>query len=176
MVLGLPARRARASLYALAHRPVGLHTYRSAIAFKGHRGPVHSAAFTPDGAQVMTASRDGRVGVWDAVTGREIATHGGKATSVIGAHLSSEGARLATLSDDGIVTVWDVNTGRELTALKGHQGWVSRRGTGRDRWPGRRTRVGGRDPARDRGAPRGVSRRHVRFPTSNGGPAVRSAP
>ena len=34
----------------------------------------HSAAFSPDGRRIVTASRDGTARVWDAATGRETAT------------------------------------------------------------------------------------------------------
>jgi hypothetical protein len=33
----------------------------------GHAGTVNSAAFSPDGARVVTASADGTARVWDAV-------------------------------------------------------------------------------------------------------------
>ena len=34
-------------------------------AFTGHRGPVNSAAFSPDGKQVVTAGYDRRVLAWN---------------------------------------------------------------------------------------------------------------
>jgi hypothetical protein len=37
-----------------------------------HAGPVRSAAFSPDGSQVITACSDGTALVWDAKTGAEI--------------------------------------------------------------------------------------------------------
>eukprot|EP01052_Picozoa_sp_SAG31_P054210 SAG31_NODE_14304_length_815_cov_1.555866_1_plen_45_part_10 len=36
---------------------------------EGHSGPVTSAAFSPDGTKVVTASYDTTVRIWSAVTG-----------------------------------------------------------------------------------------------------------
>src|SRR5262249_50600167 len=38
----------------------------------GHEGPLPSAAFSPDGARVLTASFDGPARLWDAATGKEL--------------------------------------------------------------------------------------------------------
>ena len=40
---------------------------------KGHSGPVASAAFSPDGKLVVTASADMTARVWDAATGKTTA-------------------------------------------------------------------------------------------------------
>ena len=52
--------------------------------------------------------------MWDANTGREVATlaaHGGVAHSCA---WSPDGTRLASASDDTTVQIWDVTTGREV--------------------------------------------------------------
>ena len=41
--------------------------------FKGHRGPVLSAAFSPDGTHVITASFDDTTRIWDAASGNQLA-------------------------------------------------------------------------------------------------------
>ena len=42
------------------------------IALEGHEGRVGSAAFSPDGARIVTASDDNAARLWDAATGQEI--------------------------------------------------------------------------------------------------------
>ena len=37
-----------------------------------HKAPVYSAAFSPDGTRVVTASDDNTARVWDAATGAPI--------------------------------------------------------------------------------------------------------
>jgi WD40 repeat protein len=37
----------------------------------GHEDWVHSAAFSPDGARIVTASADRTARIWDATTGTE---------------------------------------------------------------------------------------------------------
>ena len=80
-----------------------------------------SAAFSPDGKRVVTASDDNTARVWDAETGREIATLEGHDGSVLTAAFSPDGKRVVTASYDNTARVWDAETGREIAALKGHE-------------------------------------------------------
>jgi WD40 repeat protein len=36
------------------------------LTLKVHAGPIHSAAFSPDGSRIVTRSWDGTVKIWDA--------------------------------------------------------------------------------------------------------------
>jgi WD40 repeat protein/serine/threonine protein kinase/formylglycine-generating enzyme required for sulfatase activity len=42
------------------------------IALKGHTGPVWSVAFTPDGKELLSASADCTIRIWDVATGAEV--------------------------------------------------------------------------------------------------------
>ena len=46
---------------------------RELARLRGHTGPILAAAFSPDGARIVTSSRDGTVKVWDTA-GRELMT------------------------------------------------------------------------------------------------------
>ena len=43
----------------------------------GHNGPVTSAAYSPDGQRIVTASIDAIAKVWEAQTGQELMTFKG---------------------------------------------------------------------------------------------------
>ncbi len=92
---------------------------------RGHRGWIGHAAYSPDGTRVVTASRDGRGGLWDARTGENIAWlgHDGK---VSWAEFSPRGDLVATASRDRTAGIWDGKTGEPLRRLEGHAEAVRR--------------------------------------------------
>jgi len=47
-------------------------TGQQLLKLEGHTDWVHSAAFSPNGSRVATASQDGTVRIWDAKTGKEL--------------------------------------------------------------------------------------------------------
>ena len=87
---------------------------------RGHDGSVRSAAFSPDGARVVTASDDKTARVWDAATGKTITVLSGHSGRVWSAAFSPDGARVVTASEDKTARVWDAATGKELAVLSGH--------------------------------------------------------
>ena len=92
---------------------------------KGHGGPVRSAAFSPDGARVVTASQDTTARVWEAASGRLVAVLKGHNSAVNSAAFSPDGARVVTASVDMTARVWEAASGRLVAELKGHGGAVN---------------------------------------------------
>jgi WD40 repeat protein len=88
------------------------------------RCAVNNAAWTPDGARIVTASVDHTARVWDAATGKEIARLEGHDGSVLSAAWSPDGVRLVTESDDNTARVWEAATGKEIARVEGHGGGV----------------------------------------------------
>lgn len=75
-----------------------------------HDGRVRSAAFSPDGQRVVTASEDGTARVWDMATGRPVGEPLRHDGWVLSAAFSPDGQRVVTGSADGTAGLWDVVT------------------------------------------------------------------
>ena len=86
-----------------------------------HEARVRAAAFSLDGARIVTASDDKTARIWDATTGLPIGEpmrHGDK---VVAAAFSPDGGRIVTASDDLTAQIWDGGTGRALGEPMRHQ-------------------------------------------------------
>ena len=86
----------------------------------GHRTAVLSAAFSPDGLRIVTASDDRTVRTWDAATARPLAVFSGHGDVVWSAAWSPDGRRIVTASTDKTARIWDAATARQLAVLSGH--------------------------------------------------------
>ncbi|UCC53269.1 MAG: hypothetical protein JSV68_04735, partial [Anaerolineaceae bacterium] len=82
-------------------------------------------AYSPDGRQLTSTSRDGTVKIWDASTGMELQSLIGHIGSVFGVAYSSDGRCVATSGEDGTARIWDSKSGKELLRLDGHTNWVT---------------------------------------------------
>jgi hypothetical protein len=87
-------------------------------------GSVNHAAFSPDGARILTASGDGTALVWNAITGACLTTCKGHTKAVNHAAFSRDGTRILTGSGDGTARLWDAATGARLATWEGHTGGV----------------------------------------------------
>ena len=70
-----------------------------------------SAAYSPDGASIVTASGDDTAKVWEAASGAELLTLSGHEDWVISAAYSPDGASIVTASADGTAKVWEAASG-----------------------------------------------------------------
>jgi WD40 repeat protein len=73
-----------------------------------------SAAFSPDGTRIVTASQDNAGGIntariWDAATAKEIMVFHWHADPVSSAAFSPDGKRIVTASHDNTARIWDVH-------------------------------------------------------------------
>ncbi len=124
-VVGNPA-------FAPAHTPSAITVFQDIRAadlqiavLSGHEAKVNSAAYSPDGARIVTASNDKTARIWDAHAGVELAVLSGHDDHVAFAAYSPDGSRVVTASDDKTARIWDARTGRELAVLSGHVDTVS---------------------------------------------------
>jgi WD40 repeat protein len=90
---------------------------------EGHKGPVVSAVFSPDGHRIVTASNDNTVRIWEARTGSPLFTLVGHTDALSGAAFGPDGKFIVTASFDYTARIWDAESGREHAVLK-HPGPV----------------------------------------------------
>ena len=77
---------------------------------KGHAEAVYGIAFTPDGKNVITASFDKTLKVWDAASGKELKTFGGPQGHqglVLAVAVSPDGQSFASGGADNTARLWD---------------------------------------------------------------------
>jgi len=84
------------------------------IASFEHPDGLYHAAFSPDGARILTASGDNTAKLWDAASGKLIASFEHQDT-VPWAGFSPDGTRILTVSWDKTAKLWDAATPMELT-------------------------------------------------------------
>ena len=93
------------------------------IASFAHQDAVDNAAFSPDGARILTVSRDKTAKLWDAASGKLLASfaHQGRVFQGV---FSPDGTRILTASADGTAKLWDATSGKLLTSFD-HQDEVN---------------------------------------------------
>ncbi|KAG5949901.1 hypothetical protein E4U53_005661 [Claviceps sorghi] len=113
-----------------------LPNYKPVLALHGHTGPVSQVRISPNGKFVASASADGSVKLWDAMTGAHMDTLIGHMAGVSCLAWTPDSNILASGSDDKAIRLWDRVTGRpktttkksaaghETAALRGHHNYI----------------------------------------------------
>ena len=83
-----------------------------------HANYVRDAQFSPDGSRAVTASWDKTGKLWDASTGKLIASLEGHRDRVMTARFNADGSRVVTASIDGTAAIWDGRTGKLIASLE----------------------------------------------------------
>jgi WD40 repeat protein len=85
---------------------------------RGHTGRLTDVAFSPDGEFIATASEDTTVRVWEAKTGRNVATLAEHTAPVKSAAFTGDG-RFVITTTSGAARVWDTKTWKLAAHLVG---------------------------------------------------------
>ena len=95
-----------------------------------HSSHVTAAAFSPDNSRMATTSEDGVARVWEAASGRTLATFRGNGAPIFSVAFSPDGRWVANgvwvtnMAEASPVSVWEAATGQLLFTLNGHTGSV----------------------------------------------------
>ena len=84
---------------------------------KGHTSEVYFTTFSPDGKQIVSASWDNTVRIWNVETGKEIRKLEGHTNRVFSAAFSPDGERIVSASSDHTVRIWNTLSGKEIRKL-----------------------------------------------------------
>ncbi|EUC58992.1 tyrosine kinase family catalytic domain protein [Rhizoctonia solani AG-3 Rhs1AP] len=94
--------------------------------FKGHINAVKSVQFSPDGARVVSGSRDKIIRIWDVERGKTVVGPLKGHTDVVrSVAFSPDGSQIVSCSRDGTIWLWNAREGRVIgNPYEGHTHWV----------------------------------------------------
>lgn len=84
-------------------------------------GNIQFAAFSPDSRQVVTASVDGVIRLWNTADGKEAASFPAPGDASTSASFSPDGKHIVTANGDGTTAIW-TSAGRLVRSMPGHVG------------------------------------------------------
>lgn len=89
--------------------------------FEGHQATIRSIAFSPDGSQILSASDDTQIILWNTETGEQIRSYDAHTDAVWSVSFNADGSQFLSASRDTLIIHWETETGNILNRLLGHQ-------------------------------------------------------
>lgn len=92
-------------------------SHKQLLRLRGHSDLVSSVAFSPDGSQLASGSRDQTVRLWNMANGAALQTFDEPKAAVVRVAFSPDGARLIAGYDSGQIVMWDIASGSRAGQL-----------------------------------------------------------
>lgn len=93
-------------------------------ALAGHSDEVRDVAFSPDGLQLLSASNDHTIRLWDVRSGHSLAKFHQHTAGVNGVVWLPSGQEFLSAGADKAIFIWDVTTGHRRCKIRNHTGDV----------------------------------------------------
>ncbi|ETO05897.1 WD repeat-containing protein [Reticulomyxa filosa] len=81
---------------------------------------VKSVSFSADNRNIVSASYDNTVRIWDVISGKQLQVLRGHTDRVFTAKFSPDGHNVVSCSKDGTIRLWDINTETEIMKFGGY--------------------------------------------------------
>ncbi|KAH9944909.1 WD40-repeat-containing domain protein [Amylocystis lapponica] len=94
---------------------------------QGHTSGITSVAFSPDGKQIVSGSRDQTIRIWNAATGESIMQPlQGHTSGITSVAFSPDGKQIVSGSWDRTIRIWNAATGESIMQpLQGHTDMIT---------------------------------------------------
>lgn len=86
----------------------------------GHGSTSPAWAYSPDGANIVSASGDNTLKIWDARSGRVLLSMEGHTDKIWACGYSPDGSTVLSASEDKTLKMWDARSGHAILTLAGH--------------------------------------------------------
>lgn len=91
------------------------------ITLNGHNNQINSVMFSNDGAQLISASNDNTICLWNVSTWEKLLVLVGHQDAVYSARFSKDDKFIISASKDYTVRIWDSKSGIEVQKCDGHK-------------------------------------------------------
>jgi len=92
--------------------------------FEGHSAAIYQIALSPDETQLLTASQDLSIRLWDVATRKTLNTFVGHGHYVYQVEFLPDGEQFVTASWDGTMRLWDKTTQEFVDNYTGHENTI----------------------------------------------------